>query len=104
MSKGGDNRIDVAYVARLARLDLGGADRTALQKDMEAIVSYIDELSELDVSGVEPMAHAVEAVNVWREDVSRPGVDRAKMLANAPAVIDGNLIKVPQVLPGEGMS
>ncbi len=104
MSESTQNKIDVNYVAKLARLELDPAAVPGLQKDMEAIVAYINELSTLDVSGVEPTAHAVAKCNVWREDVSRPGFDRATMLANAPAVIEENLIKVPQVLPGEGMS
>ncbi len=104
MSQSEQNKIDVNYVAQLARLELDPAVIPALQKDMENIVAYINELSELDVSGVEPTAHAVAKTNVWREDVDRPGFDRATMLANAPAVIDETLIKVPQVLPGEGMS
>lgn len=40
--------------------------------------------------------------NVWREDAAEPSYDRDRMLANAPALIDGDLIRVPQVLPGEG--
>ena len=65
---------------------------------------YINELSELDVSGIQPTAHAMEQTNVWREDISRPGYAREQMLANAPAIIEEELIRVPQVLPGEGMS
>jgi len=101
---GKSNPIDVAYVAQLARLELNEADCAALQRDMESIVDYIDELSEVDVSGVKPMFHAVEVVNVSRPDVSRPGYGRDGMLANAPGIIDENLIKVSQVLPGEGMN
>ena len=101
---GKGNPIDVMYVAKLARLELNEADRAALQRDMESIVDYIDELSEVDVSGVRPMFHAVEVVNVARPDVSRPGYGRDRMLANAPGIIEENLIKVPQVLPGEGMN
>ncbi len=96
--------IDVSYVAQLARLELDESEKAAMQHDMEAIVEYIDELSELDVSGVEPTAHAVQVTNVERDDVARPGFGRDVMLANAPALIDGELIKVPQVLPGEGMN
>ena len=96
--------IDVAYIANLARLDIAPEAMPGLQKDMEAIVNYIDELSELDVTGVEPTAHATERANVWREDASRPGYGRSEILDNAPAIVNEELIKVAQVLPGEGMN
>ena len=96
--------IDVAYIANLARLDIAPEAMPGLQKDMEAIVSYIDELSELDVTGVEPTAHATEMTNVWREDAARPGYGRDGILANAPAIVNDDLVKVAQVLPGEGMN
>jgi len=67
-------------------------------------VKYVEMLSDLDVSDVEPTAHAVERVNVIREDCSERIFTREEMLVNAPATIDGELIKVPQVLPGEGMA
>ena len=97
-------RIDVGYVANLARLELNESDRERLQRDMESIVAYIAELSEVDIDGVEPTAHAVPLTNVWREDVPGTPPGREVMLANAPAVLAGELVKVPQVLPGEGIN
>jgi aspartyl-tRNA(Asn)/glutamyl-tRNA(Gln) amidotransferase subunit C len=98
------NSFDVTYVAELARIDLDDADKEKLQHDMEAIVGYIDQLNEVDVSGIEPTAHAVVLTNVTREDRARESVPREKILANAPATVDDELIKVPRVLPGEGMA
>ncbi len=97
-------RIDVDYVAELARLEIAPEQKEKLQRDLEAIVGYIDELKELDVSGVEPTAHALKVANVWREDESHESYPREVMLANAPETIDGECIKIPQVLPGEGMN
>ena len=94
--------IDIRYVAELARLEIPDGQAAALQKDLENIVAYIAELGELDLTGVEPTAHAAPLSNVWREDVSRESFPRDVMLANAPATVDGELIRVPQVLPGEG--
>ena len=68
------------------------------------IVAYIAELGELDLTGVEPTAHAAPLSNVWREDVAGEPFGRERMLANAPALMNGDLIRVPQVLPGEGMN
>lgn len=96
--------IDVDYVAKLARIEIAPDKIERLRKDMAAIVGYIDELKECDVTGVEPTAHAAKLCNVWREDVPGEPYAREAMLANAPAVVNDELIKVPQTLPGEGMN
>jgi len=96
--------IDVGYVAGLARLKLDPETKVKLQKDMEGILAYIEQLEELDVSGIEPTAHAALLTDVVREDVAEESFPRDVMLANAPAKVDEELIKVAQVLPGEGMS
>ncbi len=96
--------IDIAYVASLARLDIAPEAQERLQRDLSAVVDYIAELSELDVTGVEPTAHAVPLFNVWREDEAKASYPREAMLANAPATVHGETIRVPQVLPGEGMN
>ena len=95
--------IDVGYVAQLARLELDEPTRNRLQQELEAILGYIDQLNELDVTGIEATAHAVPLANVWREDAAGTSFDREVMLQNAPAVIDSELIKVPKILPGEEM-
>ena len=96
--------IDVEYVAQLARLEIAPEAMPKLRRDMEAIVGYIAELQEVDVEGVEPTAYAVPLTNVWREDRAGESFPRPEMLANAPALEDDTLIKVPQVLPGEGIN
>ncbi len=100
-----DAKIDIKYVAELARLDLSDEQATKLQGELENIVGYIAELGELDISGVEPTAHAAALSNVWREDQVKPSFPRETMLKNAPGLIeDGTLLKVPQVLPGDGVN
>ncbi|MFA7231029.1 MAG: Asp-tRNA(Asn)/Glu-tRNA(Gln) amidotransferase subunit GatC [Victivallaceae bacterium] len=101
---GAEHNIDVSYVAGLARLEIEPAAMKRLQQDMEAIVDYIEQLKELDVEGIEPTAHAMPLANVWREDVAGETFKRETMLANAPGTVDDELLKVPQVLPGEGMA
>ena len=96
--------IDVAHIATLARLKLAPGAAEKLQKEMESIVGYVEMLSELDVSGIEPTAHAVPRSNVLREDRSGTPVGREVMLSNAPVTVENELIRVPQVLPGEEMS
>lgn len=99
-----NGQIDVAYIAGLARLELNSETQARLQKDMEGILAYIKQLEELDVSGIEPTAHATLLTNVVREDVAEESFPRAAMLANAPANINDELIKVAPVLPGGEMS
>lgn len=93
--------IDIKYVADLARLELSSEQAEKLQGELARVVEYIAELGEVDVSGVEPTAHAAQLTNVWREDEAKTSFPREAMLKNAPGVIHENLIKVPRVLPGE---
>lgn len=95
-----ENKFDVAKVAQLARLDLQAEEEEHLHKEMESIVGYINMLSELDVDGVEPTAHAVPLTNVCRDDVEEASFPRDAMLANAPDIADDELIKVHQVVDG----
>ncbi|MEI6054878.1 MAG: Asp-tRNA(Asn)/Glu-tRNA(Gln) amidotransferase subunit GatC [Lentisphaerota bacterium] len=97
-------QVDVSYVAALARLKINEEEQSSLQKDMNEIVTYIDMLSELDVSTVQPTMYAIDMKNVWREDICIPSDVKNTIIKNAPANIDGELIKVPQVIPGEGIS
>ena len=94
-------RIDVDYVASLARIELTEDEKRSLSADMEKIVAYVDLLAEKDVSGIEPTAHALSVSNVWRKDIAGQPFDREIMLRTAPEKIGGELIKVPQVIQGE---
>ena len=104
MSNKENAAIDVKYVAELARIDLAEEAVAKLQSDIQNIVSYIELLGELDVSNIEPTAHAAALTNVVREDAAKASFPRDTMLANAPAVLNGETVKVPQVLPGEGIN
>jgi aspartyl-tRNA(Asn)/glutamyl-tRNA(Gln) amidotransferase subunit C len=90
-------RADVEKIALLARLRLSDAELETMTAQLAHIVGYVDQLAEVDVEGVEPMAHAVEQVNVFRDDAVRPSLPRDEALANAPRHNDrGHL--VPAVL------
>jgi len=88
---------EVRKVALLARLELRPEELTRLTDELSQIVGYVDLLSELDTSGVEPMAHALDVTNVLAEDEPRPSLDREQALANAPHH-DGEAYLVPAVL------
>jgi aspartyl-tRNA(Asn)/glutamyl-tRNA(Gln) amidotransferase subunit C len=90
-------RHDVEKVSLLGRLLLAPEELDLMTTQLGAIVGYVEQLNELDVSGVEPMAHAVPTANVFRADEVRPSTDRAAMLANAPHA-DGEFYLVPAVL------
>jgi len=91
---------DVQDVAKLARLAIDDARQRKLAGQLEMILGYVDKLSQVDVTGVEPMAHALPLHNVFREDVVEPSLPLEKVLQNAPDT-DGPFFKVPKVLGGE---
>jgi len=95
------NDFDISNIANLARLNISDSERQKLQSDMNRIVDYIGQLSELDISGTEPTFHVASLKNIWRQDVSEKVFLKDKFLGNAPDTIDNELIKVPKVLPGE---
>ena len=92
-------KIDVGYVSELARLELSEEEKSVFQPQLENIVGYVEKISEVDVSGVEPMMHGRTLVNVFREDVERPSMDRAEALANAPAKV-GDEFLLPKIVEG----
>jgi len=88
---------DVAKVALLARLRLSSEELAVFTGQLNQIVEYVAQLQELDVSGVEPLAHGVEMHNVFRADVVKPSLDREAALANAPKRSEQSFL-VPAVL------
>ena len=78
-------KIDVGYVAELARLELTEEEKAVFQPQLENIVKYVEKISEVDVTGVEPMIHGRPLVNAFREDVVRESLPSDVALANAPA-------------------
>jgi len=74
----------VRYVAALARLDLGDQEQERLTGQLNAILAYMEQLSEVDTAAVEPTAHVLPLANVLREDEPRPCLSREEALANAP--------------------
>ena len=93
--------IDVRYVADLARLELTDDEALRYGAELSAILAYVAQLNELNLDGIEPTAHATRLVNVFRADVAGSNLDRKLALANAPALTDDVLIRVPQVIEEE---
>jgi aspartyl-tRNA(Asn)/glutamyl-tRNA(Gln) amidotransferase subunit C len=89
--------IDIKYIAHLARLHLTPDEEKKLGAQLGNILGYIEKLNQLDVSGVEPTAHAVPMVNVTRPDEIRPSLPHDDALHNAPARANGLFI-VPKIV------
>ena len=94
-----EGKIDVAYVANLARLELTDEEKATFQPQLETIVKYVEKIAAVDVASVEPMMHGRPLVNVFREDVVRPSLDREIALANAPAKV-GDEFLLPKIVEG----
>ncbi len=93
-------RAQVVHVAKLARLALTEAELDTMTTELRAIIGTFDAIAALDMAGVQPTAHPLALVNVLRDDVVRPGVDRAEVLACAPSAQD-NRFRVPKILGEE---
>lgn len=92
------SRDDVLHLAQLSSLQLADDEIDALQEDIGNILGYVEQLSELDTSGVEPTYQVTGLTNVWRDDVvDQSATTRGQLLALAPEQ-QNNSVKVPKVL------
>ncbi len=89
--------LDVAYVAKLARLALSEEETRLFQAQLGEVLAHADKLREVDVSNVETTAHAVPLFNVFREDEPRDWFTAEEALSNAPQKTN-NLFRVPKVV------
>ena len=90
---------DVQNVAHLARLALDEPALRTLTPQLASILHYVEKLDEVDMTGVEPMAHALPVSNVLGSDIAEPGLSVEQVLQNAPET-NGRFFKVPKVLGG----
>ena len=91
---------EVRHVAKLARLRLSDEQLEEYRGQLSSVLDHIASISELDVEGVEPMAHPSDLVNRLDEDVPAPSFDAKTVLERAPAV-EGEFIAVPKVLAAD---
>jgi aspartyl-tRNA(Asn)/glutamyl-tRNA(Gln) amidotransferase subunit C len=91
------DQFDVRYVAQLARLDLSDSEISRFQNQLGQVLSHVEQLKKVDVSAVEPTAHANAVENVFRADGSRPWFTPETALNNAPRQANGLFI-VPKVI------
>jgi aspartyl-tRNA(Asn)/glutamyl-tRNA(Gln) amidotransferase subunit C len=92
-----NSELDVAYVARLARINLTEIEAEVFQKQLDDVLKYVEKLRQADVSHVEAAAHALPIFNVFREDVPRDWFTAEQALSNASRQANGLFI-VPKVV------
>ena len=88
---------EVRHVALLARLGLTDDEVPRLRDELSNILEQVDKIGELDLEGVEPMAHAVDLTNVTRPDENRPSLTQEEALLNAPESRDGAFV-IPRIV------
>ena len=87
----------VRWVAKLARLELSAVELALMTEQLGRIVEYVAQLQQVDTEGVEPLAHALDVTNVFRDDEPAPSLPADAILANAPKRA-GDFYSVPAVL------
>mgnify|MGYP000351084488 FL=1 len=89
---------DVHHLAQLSSLQLSDSEVENLRADLENIINYINQLNEVDTSGVEPTYQVTGLENVWRGDEIDAGSVTPEQLLDLAAEQSGHCVKVPKVL------
>ena len=89
--------LNIDRIAQLARIALTPEEKLKFSAQLVDVLANIEKLSQVDVTGVEPTAHAFPVYNVWADDVAQPGLSVEDALRNAPAQRD-HMIVVPKVV------
>ena len=87
----------VDKIANLARLEFNPEEKENIKNDLQQMIGFIDKLNELDTTGVEPLLHMSENINVLREDEVSGTISREEAFKNAP-LHDEQFFKVPKVI------
>ena len=93
-------QVDDALIEKLAKLSLlqfNEAEKEEIKSDLQKMIGFVDKLQELDTTGIDPLLHMSEEVNVLRDDVPGNMLNREEALKNAPHH-DGQYFKVPKVI------
>lgn len=87
---------DVEHVAKLARLELTEEEKEKFTRQLGDVLKYAEQMNEVDTTGVKPMAHAFDIVNVMREDKVEHEQTKEELMKNAPEEENG-FFKVPKI-------
>ena len=91
------SHLDVKYIAHLARLSLTPEEEQKMGDQLDSVLGYIEKLTEVDVTNVDPTAHAFPLINVTRPDIVSASLSAEEALRNAPAHANGLFI-VPKIV------
>lgn len=89
----------VHRLARLARIGVTTEEAAHLAVELGQIMGFVEQLQSVDITDIPPTDQVTGLVDVWREDVIKPSLDRDEILKNAPAQKDGYIV-VKRVLNG----
>ncbi len=87
---------DVEHVAKLARLELTEEEKELYARQLGDVLKYVEQMNEVDTSNVKPMSHAIDFVNVMREDEVHYDNTKEELMANAPEEENG-FFRVPKI-------
>ena len=90
-----DEMID--HLAHLARLEFSGDEKIELKHDLKKMIGFVEKLKEVDTTGIEPLIHMTDAINILRDDEVRKNITKEEVLLNAPKT-DGDFFIVPKVI------
>lgn len=88
----------VAKIARLSRIRVSDADKAHYAAEISGILKWVEQLGEVDTSGIAPMASVVNQKLVWREDKVTDGGQQQAVIANAPGGAQHGCFTVPKVI------
>ncbi len=87
----------VDKLAHLARLSFDDEQKQSIKADLQRMIQFVEKLNELDTTGVDPLLHMSDNINVLREDIVSGSIATSEGLKNAP-LHDGTFFKVPKVI------
>ena len=87
----------VDKIAHLARLQFNDAEKAAIKIDLQKVIVFVEKLNELDTTGIEPLLHMSDNINILREDEVKGSISSVEGLKNAP-LHDTQFFKVPKVI------
>ena len=90
-------KIDVKYIAKLAKIRLTKSEEKKLSKDLLKILDFVEKLNKLDTSKISALTHVISLGNVFREDKVLPSLSQKEVLDLAPKK-EGSFIKVPKII------
>lgn len=88
---------EVKHIVKLARLTLSEEELQTYGRQLNTIIAHVEQLRELDTSGIEPTSHVLPITNVMRDDLSMPSLSNEEALKNAPDPVD-KFYRVPKII------